>query len=107
LNLTTDLNNPQLINVLTPGGHVELNGGSKGVLLFNKNGSEFVAFDRMCPNNDCATAMQFENRLLICECDDSRYSVDFGGAPQNNNNVCPAIEYQVTRNGSAIRISNF
>ena len=107
LNLTTDLNNPQLINVLTPGGHVELNGGSKGILLFNKNGSEFVAFDRMCPNNDCATAMRFENRLLICECDDSRYSVDFGGAPQNNNNVCPAIEYQVTRNGSAIRISNF
>ncbi|PQJ79670.1 phosphoribosylaminoimidazole carboxylase [Polaribacter porphyrae] len=107
LNLNTDLNNPQLINAQTPGGHADINGGTKGILLFNKNGNDFVAFDKLCPNNDCDNAMIFENRLLKCTCDESTYSVDFGGAPQTDNAQCPAIQYQVFRNGTAIRITNF
>lgn len=107
LSLLTDLNNPGLINAQTPGGFATLPGGNKGVLLFNKNGNDFVAFDRLCPSNDCTTPMTFENRLLKCPCDDSTYSVDFGGAPQTNGFECPAIEYRVTKNGSTIRISNF
>lgn len=107
LNLNTDLNNPQLINAQTPGGFAELNGGTKGILLFNKNGNEFVAFDKLCPANDCNAPMIFENRLLKCSCDNSEYSVDFGGAPQTNGFQCPAIEYQVFRNGTALRITNF
>ena len=51
--------------------------------------------------------MTFENRLLKCSCDNSTYSVDFGGAPQTNGFECPAIEYRVLRNGSSIRITNF
>ncbi|MDP5105302.1 MAG: phosphoribosylaminoimidazole carboxylase [Polaribacter sp.] len=107
LNLVTDLNNPEMINAQTPGGFAQLSGGSKGVLIFNKNGSDFVAFDRLCPNNDCNSAMTFENRLLQCTCDKSKYSVDFGGAPQTDGFQCPAIEYRVTKNGTTIRISNF
>lgn len=107
LNLATDLNNPALINAQTPGGFALLSGGNKGILLFNKNGSEFVAFDRLCPTNDCTTAMTFNNRVLQCTCDESKYSVDFGGAPQTEGFQCPAIEYRVTKTGTTIRISNF
>lgn len=107
LNIVKDLNNPDLINAQTPGGHAEIPGGNKGILLFNKNGSDFVAFDRLCPANDCNQAMTFENRLLKCSCDNSTYSVDFGGAPQTEGFQCPAIEYQVIRNGSSLSISNF
>lgn len=107
LNVNTDLNNPQLINAQTPGGHANLGGGNKGILLFNKNGNDFVAFDKLCPAGDCNQPMVFENRLLKCPCDDSTYSVDFGGAPQTNGFQCPAIEYRVLKNGSAIRITNF
>ncbi|NVJ88288.1 MAG: phosphoribosylaminoimidazole carboxylase [Flavobacteriaceae bacterium] len=107
LNINTDLNNPQLINAQIPGGHANLNGGNKGILLFNKNGTEFAAFDKLCPVNDCNEPMIFENRLLKCPCDNSTYSVDFGGAPQTDGYNCPAIEYQVIKNGSAIRITNF
>jgi len=107
LSTVTDLNNPSLINAQTPGGFAELPGGVKGILLFNKNGSDFVAFDRLCPKNECNAPMTFENRLLECSCHESKYSVDFGGAPQTEGFECPAIEYRVTKNGSAIRISNF
>jgi nitrite reductase/ring-hydroxylating ferredoxin subunit len=105
--VVTDLNNPEMINAQTPGGFAELSGGRKGILLFNKNGNDFVAFDKLCPNSDCAAPMTFENRLLKCSCDESKYSVDFGGAPQTEGFQCPAIEYRVTKNGTTIRISNF
>lgn len=108
INLTTDLNNPQLINVQTPGGSADLVGGAKGVLLFNINGSDFVAFDKICPQNDCDAPMTFENGLVLkCVCDKSEYSVHFGGAPQTDGFECPAREYRVLRNGSSIRITNF
>ena len=66
-----------MINAQTPGGFAELSGGRKGILLFNKNGNDFVAFDKFCPSNDCTSAMTFSNRLLKCTCDESKYSVDF------------------------------
>lgn len=103
----TDLNNPELINAQTPGGFANLPGGNKGILLFNKNGTDFVAFDKFCPQADCNTPMIFENRLLKCTCDESTYSVDFGGTPQTDGFECPAIEYRVIKNGTSIRITNF
>ena len=108
VNINTDLNNPQLNNAQTPGGFADLSGGSKGILLLNINGSQFVAFDKLCPQNDCDAPMTFENGLVLkCSCDTSEYSVNFGGAPQTEGFECPAIEYKVSKNGSAIRISNF
>lgn len=107
LNVNADLNNPNLINAQVPGGFANLNGGNKGILLFNKNGSDFVAFDKLCPASDCNSAMTFENRLLKCTCTENTYSVDFGGAPQTNGFQCPAIEYRVLKNGTSIRITNF
>ncbi|NJN49880.1 MAG: phosphoribosylaminoimidazole carboxylase [Polaribacter sp.] len=107
LNLVRDLNNPELINAQTPGGFAIFPGGNKGILLFNKNGSDFVAFDLLCPQNDCINPMTFEGRLLKCPCDNSTYAVDFGGAPQTAGFNCPAIEYLVVRNGSSLNIRNF
>jgi hypothetical protein len=111
LNYTTDLNNPQLLNALVPGGYVELsNVGSKGVLLMNVNGNEFIAYDKLCPADACATPMTFDGSFTLkCSCDDSEYGVGkgIGGVPQTEGFVCPAIEYRVIKSGSAIRITNF
>jgi hypothetical protein len=110
LSITTDLNNPQLINAQVPGGFVEISGGSKGILLMNVNGSEFVAYDRLCPTRDCNSPMTFENGFILkCLCDNSEYGVGkgIGGAPQTEGFFCPAIEYRVIKNGTVIRITNF
>ena len=110
LNITTDLNNPQLINALVPGGFVELAGGSKGILLMNVNGNEFVAYDKLCPVNDCTSPMTFEKGIVLkCKCDNSEYGVGkgIGGAPQTEGFFCPAVEYRVIKNGTVIRITNF
>ena len=110
LSISSDLNNPQYINALVPGGSAEVNGGYKGILILNVNGSDFVAYDKICPVNDCNSPMTFERGIVLkCSCDDSEYGVGkgIGGAPQTAGFNCPAIEYRVTINGSAIRISNF
>ncbi|MDX6747556.1 phosphoribosylaminoimidazole carboxylase [Polaribacter sp. PL03] len=113
VSISTDLNNPQLINVQTPGGSVELSGGAKGIILLNVNGSDFVAYDRVCPQGDCNSSMIYDrlNRpnILKCSCDGSEYGLGLGigGAPQTEGFLCSAIEYKVSKNGSAIRISNF
>lgn len=110
LNITTDLNNPQLINVLVPGGYVSLSGGSKGILLMNVNGDDFVAYDKLCPAADCNTPMVFERGIVLkCTCDDSEYGVGrgIGGAPQTEGFVCPAIEYNVIKRGTSLQITNF
>lgn len=108
ISLTTDLNNPSNINLQTPGGSAILTGGSKGVLLFNINGSRFVAFDLICPNGDCSSPMTFENGLTLkCSCDNSEYSVHLGGTPQTNDASCAAREYNVLKNGTSLRITNF
>jgi len=111
LNHTADLNNPQLLNALVPGGFVELNSvGAKGILLMNVNGTDFVAYDKTCPARDCSSAMTFERGIVLkCQCDNSEYGVGkgIGGAPQTEGFICPAIEYRVTKIGSVIRITNF
>lgn len=110
LSINGDLNNPQLINALVPGGFTELSGGFKGILLLNVNGTDFVAYDRICPANDCDLPMTFENGIVLkCQCDGSEYGVGkgIGGAPQTEGFNCSAIEYNVRKNGTSIRISNF
>ncbi|MGJ8745817.1 phosphoribosylaminoimidazole carboxylase [Polaribacter sp.] len=110
VSVTTDLNNPGVINANVPGGFAIINGGSKGILLLNVNGNDFVAYDRICPENDCTSPMEFKNGFILqCTCDDSQYGVGsgIGGAPQTAGFNCWAREYKVTKNGSVIRISNF
>ena len=110
LSYTSDLNNPQLLNANVPGGFVELNAGSKGVLLMNVNGSEFIAYDKLCPADGCATPMTFDGSFILkCKCDGSEYGVGkgIGGAPQTEGFICPAIEYRVVKSGTVIRITNY
>ncbi|WP_299669802.1 phosphoribosylaminoimidazole carboxylase [uncultured Polaribacter sp.] len=113
VSISTDLNNPELLNVLVPGGSVELSDGAKGIVLLNVNGTDFVAYDKICPNGDCNSPMIYDklNRpnILKCSCDGSEYGLGLGigGAPQTEGFFCSAIEYKVSKNGSAIRINNF
>lgn len=111
LSLTKSLSLPELNGAQVPGGFSFLNNdGRKGILLLNVNGSDFVAFDLLCPNDFCDTPMTFDGGFTLeCSCDGSKYGIGsgIGGAPQTNGFDCPAIEYQVLRNGNTIRIINF
>ena len=110
LNITTSLRNPELLNANVPGGVAHLTGGNKGILLMNINGTDFMAYDKLCPNGDCEQAMTFEKGIILkCPCDESEYGVgaNIPGTPQTPGFPCNAIVYRVVKNGEAIRITNF
>lgn len=107
---TINLNLPQYINLQTPNGFAYTIGGIKGIVIQNTGigNPPYKAFDRACPNNDCATPMNFDGSLrLKCPCDNSEYSI-LDGSPQTAGNSHFAREYKViVLNESTLNIRNF
>ena len=110
VNITISLDLPQYINLQTPNGWAEANGGIKGILVLNTGigNPPFKAFDKACPNNDCPSAMTFDGSFKMkCSCDNSEYSI-LDGSPQTSGNSHFAREYRVSQmNPSTINITNF
>lgn len=113
VDVVIDLNLPQYIELQTPSGWVYTSGGSdglKGIWVQNTGiGSPpYKAFERACPNNDCVSPMKFDGSLkLICQCDDSEYSI-IDGSPQTEGNKHFAREYRVVQlSPSTLNITNF
>lgn len=110
--IVRSFDNPDFNAILTVGS-VEINGGYKGILLLNAGLDRFLAYDKICPVNDCNSPMVYDeiNRpnILKCACDESEYGlgVGIGGQPQTAGFVCPAVEYNAVKIGNSIRISNF
>ena len=110
--IVRSFDNPDFNAILTVGS-VEINGGYKGILLLNAGLDRFLAYDKICPVNDCNSPMVYDetNRpnILKCSCDESEYGlgVGIGGQPQTEGFLCPAVEYNAVKIGNSIRISNF
>ncbi|EAR13200.1 phosphoribosylaminoimidazole carboxylase [Polaribacter irgensii 23-P] len=111
--ITKALNNPEFNQMRTVNGSAEILGGFQGIIVINAGLGRFIAYDKICPNNDCNSPMEYDqmNRpnILKCTCDNSEYGlgIGIGGAPQTPGFECPAIEYNVVKIGTSIRISNF
>jgi len=110
VNVTINIDLPQYIDLQTPTGWTEINGGIKGILIQNTGigNPPYKAYDRACPNNDCATPMVFDGSLKMkCPCDNSEYSI-IDGSPQTSGNIHFAREYRVNvLNSSTLNITNF
>lgn len=110
VNVTINIDLPQYIDLQTPTGWAEITGGIKGILIQNTGigNPPYKAYDRACPNNDCATPMIFDGSLKMkCPCDNSEYSI-IDGSPQTSGNIHFAREYRVNvLNSSTLNITNF
>lgn len=107
---TINLDLPQYINLRVPGGWSYAPGGHQGLVVFNLNGSQFKAFDRLCPEetpSNCSR-MTVENSIkLICACNNHEYNI-LNGSPLTSGGTCFAKEYFIdVVNGAVLRITNF
>ena len=105
--INRSLNNPDLNGIILRGS-AEIQGGYKGIIVIN-TGSKKLAFDRICPENNCDEPLSFDGTFLICPCNGYKYSIELNGAniDQTVDNLCSAIEYRVFENGNSITITNF
>lgn len=106
VSVTVNMELPSYISLQTIGGYSYIeNEGIKGIIVVRRS-TEYKAFDRACPNNDCQEPMTYNGLKLKCSCDDSEYSI-LDGSPQTSGNSYFAREYRVTVNGSYLQITNF
>lgn len=111
VNETISLNNPQYINLQFPGGWAYANGGIKGLIIYNFNGTEFAVFDRACPHlspsQGCSQMIVESNIKMICPCDNSEFNI-LNGAPLTTGIMVGARAYRATLIGNnTLSITNF
>ena len=83
VNETINLDLPQFIDLQVPGGWAYTSGGLQGLIIYNLNGVQFKAFDRLCPGQNLSSCSQMtvgSNLRILCSCDDSEFNI-LNGAP--------------------------
>lgn len=85
--------------------------GIKGIIIYHKNNSEYLAFERTCsfrPENDCAV-VQLNDELnpsyMIDSCCNSRFLLD-DGTPFSGPALVPLKQYNTSFDGTYIYITN-
>ncbi|MDG1503754.1 MAG: hypothetical protein P8Q27_04285 [Flavicella sp.] len=114
VNKTINLNAADGNPLLVPGGSAAFYDiGYKGVLVYNRDGSRFLAFDLACPHLDpstCADPMDWESNWpeIKCACGDEEV-IYYSERPYANykGRTYEMEAYKVTRLGNTLQIRNF
>jgi len=109
---TINLNLPIYNNLKFTGGSILLTDfGHKGIILYNLNSNNYLAWDASCPNhkpNSCSKT-KIMGSLTECECENYKYSLATGqllNPSPNEINQYPMINYGVRISGNNLVIYN-
>lgn len=102
-----NLNLPSYSDLRYVGGvqYVNLAGaGLNGIIVYNRDGNNYSAFEATCPNQVPTTCslLEIDGLYVICPCDNVRYSLIDGFGPAE----WPLVSYRVVKNGDVLTISN-
>jgi nitrite reductase/ring-hydroxylating ferredoxin subunit len=110
VNVTVNLTLPQFNKLLTPGNWAYVDGGIKGIIIYNVNNNTYRAYERSCPHlppSDCTRMNVEQSFKMKCPCDSSEFSI-LDGTPITPNINSRALEYRITIiNTSTLKITNF
>jgi nitrite reductase/ring-hydroxylating ferredoxin subunit len=102
-------NNPSFVNISVVGGWTYITGGIRGIIVYRKSNTEFMAYDRNCtyqPSDPCATVvMDVSNIEAKDTCCNSRFSI-YDGSVFQGPAAAPLKAYSTTFNGSVLHIYN-
>jgi nitrite reductase/ring-hydroxylating ferredoxin subunit len=85
--------------------------GINGILLFNLNGSSFLAWEATCPNHlpqNCSK-LKIEGVLAVCSCENFQYSLATGQLLNPTESLelpQPLLFYQVQNYNGILRVTN-
>ena len=111
-NISLNLNLPGYDNLRYAGGGQSIRqGGINGLLVFNLNGNDFLAWEATCPNHpirDCSD-LSITGVLAECSCEGFEYSLATGqllNPKEGTKNPYPMLFYNVRRSGNNLNITN-
>jgi len=104
-----NIDDPSYLNLKTIGGSVEVNGGSRGILLYRLSNETINAFDRHCtfqPSNTCAIISANPNSITATDhCCGSVFLLGTGEVSQPPASV-PLKQYNTSFDGKSLRVFN-
>ena len=85
--------------------------GYKGVIIFNLNGNNFLAWEASCPNQipSSCSKTKIEGVLAVCQCNGYEYSLATGQIlldKTSTKKYFPLVNYGIIKSGNILRISN-
>lgn len=107
-----DLSLPLFNGLSFVGGSILLNDiGFNGVILFNLNGSTFLAWEATCPNHvpKSCSKLSLSGVLSECSCEGFQYSLATGIIINPSETLSPPhnlLYYQVEEYNGILRVSN-
>lgn len=103
-----NLNFPEYNDLQFPGNsYATYNYGVKGVVIYNINNSQYVAFELSDPNHppsNCS-GMTVNGVIASCGCDENKYNI-ITGEPSEGDGQYIMKPYQVRRSGNILEIFN-
>ena len=82
-----------------------------GIILFNLNGSSFLAWEATCPNHlpENCSKLGIQGVLAVCSCEDFQYSLATGQLLNPSENLNPPqtlLFYQVQNYNGILSVTN-
>lgn len=108
VNITININQPDFFALTVPTGWVYITGGSRGIIVYRKSDSEFIAIERHStfePENECAVAVSGDGVLIDDPCSDSQWLI-LDGTLVNGPASTPLVTYETTFNSPFLTIVN-
>ena len=81
VNIAINIYQPDFFNLTVPSGWVYITGGSRGIIVFRKSTTEFVALERHSPfqpEDNCAVVVNEDNVIVSDPCSDSQWLITDG-----------------------------
>lgn len=78
VNIAINIYQPDFFNLTVPSGWVYITGGSRGIIVYRKSATEFVALERHSPyqpEDNCAVVVDEDNVLVSDPCSDSKWLI--------------------------------
>ena len=109
VNYTIYTTDPEFVDLNAVGNWIYITGGSKGIIVYRKSNSEFVALDRhgtIQSESSCARVVVDSNNITATEqCEKGKYLIT-DGSVVSGNTPYPLLQYQTSFDGTVLRITN-
>jgi len=108
VNIAININQPDFFNLTVPQGWVYITGGSRGIIVYRKSESEFVALERHSPyqpEDNCAVTVDEDGVFVTDPCSDSKWLIMDGTISQGPTSF-PLVTYSTSYSNPILYITN-
>ena len=107
--ININLNLPAYIQLKTDGRSMAIDGGIRGIVVYRKDASTYLAYERNCsyqPNSACATVdIDVSTLYMLCSCCSSTFDLATG-LPTSGAAWRPLRQYETSLNGTTLTITD-